>query len=199
MAHIDYYLSTYSPSVYLAGVRLEQIAAKNGASIAYKPLDVITLFGRTGGIAPKDRHESRKEYRLQELRRQAKKAGKPIKMQPAFWPVNGAPSAYALIAAINAGQGDIGALAHGFARACWEEDRNIADDAVVRAVLTENGFDPALADTGLMQAADTYTANLEEAVQRGVFGVPFYIVDGAERFWGQDRLDDLDAYLAGDL
>ena len=40
--------------------------------------------------------------------------------------------------------------------------------------------------------------NLEEAVARGVFGVPFYVV-GDERFWGQDRLDDLDLHLAGKL
>jgi 2-hydroxychromene-2-carboxylate isomerase len=41
--------------------------------------------------------------------------------------------------------------------------------------------------------------NLEEAVARGVFGVPFFITPGDERFWGQDRLDDLDAHLGGRL
>ena len=50
----------------------------------------------------------------------------------------------------------------------------------------------------MLLAAETYMANLEEAVVRGVFGVPFYIV-GDERFWGQDRLDDLDLYLSGKL
>jgi 2-hydroxychromene-2-carboxylate isomerase len=39
---------------------------------------------------------------------------------------------------------------------------------------------------------------LEDAVEAGVFGAPFYIVEG-ERFWGQDRLDDLDLYLQGKL
>ena len=39
---------------------------------------------------------------------------------------------------------------------------------------------------------------VEEAVARGVFGVPFYIV-GDERFWGQDRLEDLDLHLSGKL
>ena len=47
-------------------------------------------------------------------------------------------------------------------------------------------------------AAETYAANLEEAVSRGVFGVPFFIT-GEERFWGQDRLEDLDLHLAGKL
>jgi len=33
----------------------------------------------------------------------------------------------------------------------------------------------------------------------GAFGAPFFITDTDERFWGEDRLDDLDAYLAGNL
>ena len=33
----------------------------------------------------------------------------------------------------------------------------------------------------------------------GAFGAPFYVTDDDQRFWGQDRLDDLDAYLSGDL
>jgi 2-hydroxychromene-2-carboxylate isomerase len=202
MPHIDCFLSTPSPYAYLAGRRLEEIAAKYGATVAYKPLDLMALFVRTGGQPPKDRHESRKAYRLQELRRQAVKAGVTLNLQPAFWPVNPAPSCYAVIAAQDAaakGQaGDLGALIYGFLRACWAEERDIADAAVIADVMQAAGFDPALADKGMMKAADTYTANLEEAVARGVFGAPFYIV-GEERFWGQDRLDDLDAHLAGRL
>jgi 2-hydroxychromene-2-carboxylate isomerase len=56
-----------------------------------------------------------------------------------------------------------------------------------------------LADNGLFTASETYERNLEDAVNAGAFGAPFYITDGDERFWGQDRLDDLDAHLAGDL
>ena len=59
MARIDYYLATVSPYTYLAGTRLEEIAARHGAEIAYKPLDVVALFGRTGGTPPKDRHPNR--------------------------------------------------------------------------------------------------------------------------------------------
>ena len=197
MAHIDYFFATVSPYTYLAGTRLEEMAARHGATIAYKPIDILGLFPRTGGVKPAERHESRKEYRLQELRRQARKTGLPLNLAPAFWPTNPAPSSYAIIAAARAG-GDVGALVHAFCRACWAEERNIAEDDVVRDVLAAHGFDPKLADSGLLIGAETYANNLEEAVSRGVFGAPFYIV-GQERFWGQDRLDDLDLHLAGKL
>ena len=109
MAHIDYFFATLSPYAYLAGNRLEQIAEKHGATITYKPFDLISGFGRTGGQPPKDRHPSRQEYRAMELPRQAKKLGMPFKLQPAYWPTNGAPSSYAIIAAQNEG-GDVGKL-----------------------------------------------------------------------------------------
>ncbi|MFA8384978.1 MAG: 2-hydroxychromene-2-carboxylate isomerase [Pelagibaca sp.] len=199
MAHIDYFFSTLSPYAYLAGTRLEEAAAKHGASITYKPLDVVALFARTGGTPPKDRHPSRMELRAQELTRQSKKLGMPFNLKPAFWPTNGAPASYAIIAAQNAGGGDLGILAHAILRAVWAEEKDIAQDDVVRAALTEAGFDPSLADSGLLSGAETYAANLEEATSRGVFGAPFYVTDTDERFWGQDRIEDLELHLAGKI
>lgn len=196
MAHIDYYLGTISPYCYLAGDRLEQIAAKHGASITYKPVDLMQLFDRTGGIRPADRHVSRLEMRGQELRRWSDYLGMPLNLKPAHWPVNMAPSSYAVIAAQEAG-GDVGALVQGFLRAVWAEERDISDDQVIREVLEAAGFDPALADKGLFIGAETYGRNLEQAVEAGAFGAPFYVVrETDQRFWGQDRLDFLDRHLA---
>jgi 2-hydroxychromene-2-carboxylate isomerase len=198
MPQIDYFFAPMSPFCYLAGDRLEQIAAKHGASLRYIPIDAPALFPRTGGQVLAERHQSRKEYRLQELRRQAAKRGVKLDLQPMFFPVNPAPSAYAIIAAAKVGGGDLAGLVQAFPRAVWAEGRNIAEDEVVRALLAAHGFDPAIADKHMLMAAETYMANLEEAVARGVFGVPFYIV-GDERFWGQDRLEDLDLHLSGKL
>lgn len=198
MPQIDYFFAPISPFCYLAGDRLEQIAAKHGASVRYIPLNAPALFPRTGGQVLADRHESRKTYRMQELRRQAAKLGLPINLSPLFFPVNPAPASYAIIAAAKAGGGDLAGLVQAFPRAVWAEGRNIAEDEVVQDILAAHGFDPKIADKFMLDAAETYMANLEEAVARGVFGVPFYIV-GDERFWGQDRLEDLELHLSGKL
>ncbi|WP_323766197.1 2-hydroxychromene-2-carboxylate isomerase [Marinovum sp.] len=198
MTQIHYYLATISPFTYLAGTGLEEIAARHGATITYKPFDIMACFARTGGTPPGQRHPNRQVYRLQDIERRAKRLGKPINLKPAHFPTNMAPSSYALIAAQTAGGGDLGALAHSFPRAVWAEDRDIAQDDVIRDLLEQAGFDPALADSGLLTGAETYAANLEEAVNAGVFGSPFYVV-GEQRFWGQDRLEDLDLHLAGKL
>jgi 2-hydroxychromene-2-carboxylate isomerase len=131
------------------------------------------------------------------MRRRAGMTGLKMTEKPAFFPTNPAPSSYAIIAAQAAGGGDLGALVAGITRACWLEDRNIADDDVIRDCLTAAGFDAALADKGLLAGAEAYHRNTEDAVRLGVFGAPFFITDGDERFWGEDRLADLDAHLSG--
>ncbi|WP_334193506.1 2-hydroxychromene-2-carboxylate isomerase [Pararhodobacter sp.] len=199
MRQIDFYLTAISPWTYLAGSRPAEIAARHGARLRYKPVDPSALFQRTGGVALADRHESRKAYRLQELRRQSKKTGLPLNPRPAFFPTNPAPAAYAIIAAQEAGGGDLDALVQSLLRACWVEDRNIAEDEVITEALAAAGFPRNLAMSGMLTGAELYGRFLEEAVAAGVFGFPFFVVDGSECFWGQDRLDDLDAYLAGEL
>lgn len=193
MAAIDYYLSPISPWAYLAGERLENIAQKHGATVTYRPLDIMALFDRTGGTRPESRHPARLAYRAQELPRWAEHLGMPLRMDVTL--TNPAPASYAIIAAQAAG-GDTGALVRGLLAARFVDGRDIAEDGVIREVLAASGFDPGLADSGLFVGAETYGRNLERAVEAGVFGVPFYhVLDSDQRFWGQDRLDFLDRHL----
>lgn len=195
---IDYYFATISPFCYLMGDRLEALAARQGATIRYVPLDGPALFPRTGGQVLAERHESRKAYRLQELRRWSKRLGMRLDLRPPFFPVNPAPSSYAVLAAIKVGGGDLPGLVQAFPRAVWAEGRDVADDGVIREILAAHGFDPSIADRHMLSSAETYMRNLDEAVARGVFGLPFLVV-GEERFWGQDRLEDLELHLSGAL
>ena len=185
-----------SPYTYLAGTQPAEIAARHGVEIVYKPLDIMALFARTGGTPVGERHPSRQAYRLADIARQAKRLGLPVNPKPMFWPANAAPSSYAIIAAGAAGGGDMAALVAGLTRACWAEEKNIAEDAVIRACLEAAGFDPDLADKGLFTGADSYGRNLEHAVLAGVFGAPSWVTPDGAVFWGQDRLEDLDAHLA---
>lgn len=198
MPRIDYYLSTLSPWVHMAGTRPAALAARHGLTLRYKPVDAAALFAQTGGVALGERHESRRAYRLQELRRQSAKLGIPLALQPRHFPTNAAPSSYAVIAAQEAAgkgaPGDIHALVQGLTRAIWEQERDIAEDEVIGDCLEAAGFDRSLAMSGMLQGAEIYQRNLFQAVEAGVFGFPFFVI-GDEKFWGQDRIEDMALYL----
>lgn len=196
MAAIVYYCFPLSPFSYFAGMRLEEIAARHGAAIAYKPVELFRIFAETGTPLVKDRHESRRKYRLRDIARLGRETGLPVNPQPRHWPTNAVPACVAVITAQAAGGGDTGALLHGLLRAVWAEERDIAEEEVIRDCLASAGFDPDLADRGMLTGVETLQRNTDEALARMVFGAPSYVV-GDEVFWGQDRLAHLDAHLAG--
>ena len=66
-----------------------------------------------------------------------------------------------------------------------------ADDPQRFAVLCR---ELGVAESRLAEVKDQLRANTEEAAQRGVFGVPSFVIDG-EVFWGADAVDFAKAFL----
>ena len=172
MTDIDYYVFPLSPYCYLAGVKLEAMAEKYNARVVYKPVLLMELFDETGGVRPAKRHPSRMAYRGQELARWAEHTGLPLNLKPAYWPTDAGMACRAIVAAQSDGSGDTGAFVHALLRAVWAEEKDIAEEAVVREALVASGFSGDLVNAE--GSADVLVANTAEAVTRGVFGVPFY-------------------------
>ena len=80
--------------------------------------------------------------------------------------------------------------------AVWAEEKNIADEATLAALLTEAGFDAAaiLDKANTPAVAAVRAKNTEDAIAVDASGVPCFVL-GGEPFWGQDRLDILDHAL----
>ena len=198
MTVIDYFFSVLSPFTYLAGDALERLAEKHGAKVNYKPIDIVDLFGRTGGVAPKDRHPSRKAYRMQDLARISKLNGVKINLNPAHWPTNPVPASCAIIAASADDSGDQGVLVRAILRSCWLEEKDIGSIEVVADCLELAGYPRTFADSLSADSQTTFKEYTREAESRNVFGSPTYVASG-QVFWGQDRLSHLDAWLGGEL
>ena len=194
---IEYYYSLISPWTYLGGERLEAIARKHGADIRYKPMMLATVFPATGGLPLAKRAPVRQAYRLMELPRWRDYLKIPLNLHPEFFPADERRAALMVIAAA-ARDLDAGTLSNAILRAVWAEDRDIADTATLSAIADGCGLDgqALLADSEGDAAVETYEANTQDALERGVFGAPTYVY-GDELFWGQDRLDFLDRALTG--
>jgi carboxymethylenebutenolidase len=192
---IDYYFSLVSPWTYLGARRLEEIAAAKGAVIRVKPVSLAKIFPQSGGLPLPKRAPQRQAYRLVELERWSKFLGEPITLQPAFFPADERLAAYCVIAAGETG-GDPLKLAHAILRTVWVEERNIAEEETLAAILKETGHDPEAILSAAKEPSKeaAYDELSQEALEAGVFGSPSYVVEG-ELFWGQDRLDFLERAL----
>ncbi|NIM29499.1 MAG: 2-hydroxychromene-2-carboxylate isomerase [Gammaproteobacteria bacterium] len=191
---VDYYLSLNSPWSYLGHRRFAALVDTHRLSVNVHPVDyAAVIFPATGGLPLPKRSAERQAYRLVELERWREHLGVALNIEPKFWPVNEVPGACMVLAAGQSGGGAAMALAGALLSAVWAGERDIADRATLLAVAGECGLDAA----ALMAAADTdemvkrRIAESEQAVERGVFGAPFYIYK-EQPFWGQDRLDMLE-------
>ena len=195
MLTIEYYLSVVSPWSYLGHRRFCDIARENSAEILYLPIDSSILFAKTGGLALKDRSPQRKRYRMQELRRWRSRLELELNLEPQYFPTDSNLASRVIIGAIEAGH-DVAELAYQLMRAVWVREEDVSETSVVVGAIERSGgsVDDLLAAANHSNVQDIIIENSEQAVSKGVFGVPSYVV-GEEVFWGQDRLEFLDLFL----
>lgn len=196
---VDYYCAAATPFGYLGHETVCDIVHKVGVRVVLKPIDTPKLFPVSAGVPLKQRVLQRQAYRLVEIERWAKHRGLPANPESKHFSVLNDPGNLWVLAASENSTGDglrsLGAIG----RAAWVEERNASDENTLSALVRELDLDVV----GLARRAAApetcarYDALAQEAIDRGIFGVPTYIV-GGEMLWGQDRLDFLERALAKD-
>lgn len=183
-----------SPNAYLAHKVIPQIEARTGARFTYTPVLLGGVFKLTGNQAPMiafGNIRNKMDYEMLETRRFiARHRLDAFRMNPHF-PVNTLLlMRIAAGAQIDGGLAPYMEVAH---RHMWELGSNLADPEVVRAALKEGGLDAErlMARAQDQDAKDRLMANTNDAVERGAFGIPTFVV-GKEIFFGKNTLRDVE-------
>jgi len=192
---IDFYFDFSSPYGYFAATKIDDIAAKYGRVVVWRPILLGAIFKITGQ-QPLPTIPLKGSYANHDLARSARLFGVPFKL-PSKFPVAGqAPSR----AFYWVGDRDP-VLARTFAqalyRAYFAEDRDISSPEVTANVAAKLGVNRDELAQALNDPAvkERLKSEVDAAIERGVFGSPYIVVDG-EPFWGSDRLDQVDKWLA---
>jgi 2-hydroxychromene-2-carboxylate isomerase len=196
MKKILYYYSVVSPWSYLGIERLKKISKKYSAQIIEKPIDLVgKVFVATGGIPVLQRHISRQNYRLLELKRWGEFLNIKINQKPKFFPPKDPHlPAFFCLASIDMGINmDFGSkvLEH-----LWVKENDISNINILK--LIANDLKISFEELSKLATSDKikkiYEANTQEAINMNIFGVPSYVYYN-EIFWGQDRLELLEYSL----
>jgi len=194
MSSIDFYFDFLSPYSYLAHCQLPELADKYGYSITYKPIDLKAAKLAAGNTGPATVQMPVKlRYAMADLTRWARKYGAPLafgKAPPVTERMN-----KGTFFAIGKGQ------ARDYVKTAWlatfGTGGDFNSDELLSDVARQLGWSPDefLAFLQSDTAQRLYEAGNKEAQGRGVFGAPIMMV-GDEMWWGNDRLDFLEEYLA---
>lgn len=196
MPTIDFYFDYSSPYGYLAAEQIEAVAARAGAMVTWRPILLGAVFRVTGG-QPLTQAPLKGDYSARDFRRSAAFYGVPYR-PPSMFPILTVQAARATLWARTHAPDRYRALALAFYRAYFRDDRDLSQSEVVADVLRREGFDAdaVLAACSGEALKAELKAEVDQGIARGVFGSPYFIVDGVEPFWGADRLPMLEAWLS---
>lgn len=195
---VEFQFDFGSPNAYFCHRVIPAIEARSGKRFSYTPVLLGGLFKLANNRSPAEAFAgipNKRAYDRLEVERFVKKHDlSAYRFNPHF-PVNtlkimrGAVAAQAL--------GCFERYVEAVYAAMWEQQRDMADEAQILAVLAAAGLDgPAL----LLKSQDPEVkagllANTERAHARGAFGSPTFFV-GDDIYFGKDRLREVEEAIA---
>lgn len=180
------FASTYS---YLSAMRIEELAARAGIDLIWRPFILGPIFKAQGWTtSPFNLYPAKGRYMVRDIERVAVARGHAFSM-PAQFPAN------SLLAARIALTGEPHGWTPRFTKAVFAAEfaqgKDIGDAGFLAGILDQFGIDSnaALREAGSQPSKDALRNRTIEAEQRGIFGAPTFVTPDGELFWGDDRLE----------
>ncbi|MET0154161.1 MAG: 2-hydroxychromene-2-carboxylate isomerase [Candidatus Binatia bacterium] len=190
---LEFFFDYGSPFSYLADTQLANLAQRTGATLAYRPMLLGAVLKATGNASPMA-VAAKGAYMGRELERWAQRYGVRFASNPFSFPSNTLRLMRGAVASQKL------AVFEAYHRvvfdAVWGRPLDLGAEATFRSVLQSASIDPERL-LGTIEEEGTKNElrrNTDEAVRRGVFGAPTFFV-GEDMFWGNDRLDWVEAAL----
>jgi len=195
MTPIEFWFDFASPYAYFGALQVDEVAARHDREVVWRPFLLGAAFKATG-MQPLTNMPIRGDYARRDWARTARGLSVPFRL-PDNHPFASVVAARAFYF-IEQGDAEtaIRFARHVFALT-FGDGRDVTDRALVLDIAAGAGADAAALAAALDTPAlkQALRARTEEAIARGIFGSPFFIVDG-EPFWGADRLPMIDEWLS---
>ena len=192
---IDFYFDYSSPYGYFAAMRIDEFAAGHGRSVNWKPILLGAVFKVTGS-QPLPTLPLKGPYALRDIARSARFHGIAYR-HPSKFPIATQAPARAFYWQHERDPALAKKLAQTLYQAYFAGDRDISSPDVTADVAATLGLERNDVLAALNDAAvkDRLKNEVEAAIKLGVFGSPYIVIDG-EPFWGVDRFDQIERWLA---
>jgi 2-hydroxychromene-2-carboxylate isomerase len=191
MKQLTFYLDFISPYAYLAFERLPEALQGLSYAVDYRPVLFAGLLKHHGQLGPAE-IAGKRDWTYRQVLWQAHQAGIEMQM-PAAHPFNPLALLRLALACGDAGSSNR-FICESIFRHVWRGGADAGDAARLQALVQ---LLAPQRDAASDEVKAELKANTEQAIARGVFGVPTVAVDG-KLFWGYDALPMLRAYLEGD-
>jgi 2-hydroxychromene-2-carboxylate isomerase len=191
---IAFYFEFSSPYGYIASQVAEDLEQRIGRPLDWRPILLGPVFKVTGQ-APLTQVPLKGDYSKRDFARSARHLKVPYR-HPDNFPIGTVAACRAFYWTKDRDPAAARRLAKALYKAYFSDNRDIGTPVTMLAVAKEAGLDPAALEAaiGELPVKERVKREVDEAIAAGVFGSPFFIVDG-EPFWGVDRMPMLEAWV----
>ena len=188
---LEFFFDCSSPWTYIGFHNIQPLAKECGVDITWRPILVGGVFNAVNPSVYQSRENpvpAKEAYRDKDLADWARHSGIVIKWRPSVFPVNSVKAMRGCIVAARTGR--LVDLARVMFELYWSEDQDISKDDVLTEGCKRIGFDRAAFFSGITEEAvkTELRENTEALIKRGGFGSPTIFVNGADMYFGNDRL-----------
>ncbi|MCO5977432.1 2-hydroxychromene-2-carboxylate isomerase [Ideonella oryzae] len=192
---IDFYFDFSSPYSYIANEWIDALAARHGRVVRRRAILLGVAFQAAELKSPVS-HPIKRDYALRDFARSARFEGLPYRMPSTFpIPTQNAARVFWWLQETQGAEAAAAWTRSAF-RAFFTRDIVLSDPAALKALLVESGVDAEAAEAAWNDPVwkDRLRQANEQAIAAGVFGAPFFVIDG-EPFWGNDRKLQMERWL----
>jgi 2-hydroxychromene-2-carboxylate isomerase len=192
---VEFYFDFSSPYGYFASEKIDALASKHRREVTWRPFLLGVAFKITGGM-PLPSIPMKGAYHLRDMLRTAKHLGVAYR-HPSVFPISSVSPCRAFYWLDARDPKRAKELAKALYHAYFVDGVDISSAENTVAVCAKFGLkaDEVRAGIGDQTVKDRTKAEVDKAIALGAFGSPYVIVDG-EPFWGSDRLEQVDKWLA---
>jgi 2-hydroxychromene-2-carboxylate isomerase len=200
-APLHFYFDFISPFGYFASLRIDALAARHGRTVQWHPMLLGVSVMKVMGLKPLLDTPLKGPYTARDVRRYARLHGIALGRATNAPMMNPLTAGRAFAWARRHHPDAAKALAQAMLHAYWHDGVDLAEPAALLAITLPCEIAATVSASALAAAAQSPEAaqllrdEVDASLKVGVFGSPTVVVDG-EMFWGVDKLEQVDAWLA---
>ena len=197
MTTVEFFFDYSSPWTYLAFDRIETFCERNRVELVWKPFLVGGVFNkvnpsvyqrRENPVPPKDnyyRKDMEDWARYQDI----------TLIKPSIFPLNSVKALRGAFVAIE--ENKISEYSAACFKAYWTNDQDISQEEILMRVAESAGMDgdAFLSKIGEETVKRKLFETTDEIIGRGGFGSPTFFIDKDDLYFGNDRLELMQAAL----
>jgi len=196
VALVQFYFDFISPFGYFAALRIDDLARRHGRETEWHSMLLGVSVLKVMGLKPVTETPLKGPYQNRDAARYARRHGVTLGRSLTAPAMNPLPAGRAFHWLKRHHPEHYKAVARDLLDAYWRDAIDISNTGIIAEIAARSGLDRSAIQAGIesAEARDLLRAAVDDSLAKGVFGSPYFLIDG-EPFWGAEKMEVVEEWL----